>query len=365
MRIAFHLRSRPRACAPTFRSRVLALVVWLGAGGCGHLARAPTQLPNVALLSTGPGAEDRPALFLTAEPGSAQIGFVSSEVALELTGPAVLGRVPVRIEGPLSTQGYVAADQLSLRVQKRGRIRGTPAYVGPDDRVRVLGPDREAGRLRVEVSPRLGERALGRYEGSFPRSGLAVSRAPDAEAAPEPGVRYRVPALTAVPLFELPATGSAPDVAPIAELAPQPEPYEVSVVRVVEGWLAVRAGSGPYLIGWTHAPLLALPEAASPPGRASRSALAAGELPTRLAHEQGELRRVSPQTRVLFGSQLIGVFKTAGWARVQREYPGGFVDVFAAADDDVALRGVVRSVDLGPADVSERSTPAAARSPAP
>ncbi|MDB4971851.1 MAG: hypothetical protein JWN48_192 [Myxococcaceae bacterium] len=241
-------------------SCLLSLALLLSAG-CARVSTARGSLPTHALLA----ASDQPALFLGPEPGSAQIGYVSDEVTLVLSGEPTSGRVAVRIDGPLRTHGYVAAEQLSLRVQQRGRVRGTPAYLGPDDRVRVLGADSRPERLRVAVEPRLGERALGHYEGSYPAVGLSAAHAPGTAARPEPGLPYRVPANTVVQLFELPASSSAPAGPQVAELPAQPDAYEVAVVRAVEGWLAVRAGTGPYLIGWTPAALQALPARAPAP----------------------------------------------------------------------------------------------------
>ncbi|MEY4512685.1 MAG: hypothetical protein RLZZ450_4807 [Pseudomonadota bacterium] len=320
-------------------------------------------------------ADDRPSLFIRPEPDAALIGYVAEDVALELAGSIEQGRVPVRIEGALRARGYVAQELLRLRVQRRGRVRGTPVYLGPGDRVRVLGNEPGApDRLRVEVIARMGPRVLGRYEGSFPSVGLAA-RAPEASAeAPDPGIAYQVPAGLEVPLFELPGGPL------VAQLSAQPVLSEVRVISEQEGWLAVRAGSGPFLIGWTQVALhkvegvaaasLFLPTAGPSTSAAPAAATEATSspspadansrgVPARLINEPGQLRRVAAHSKVVFGEQVIGVFKTEGWARVIHTYDSGFADVFAAADNRLAIRGLMRTSDLLPvqAAMPEAATP--------
>jgi hypothetical protein len=316
--------------------------------GCAHL-------PSTMLVNAG----DQPALFLGSEASSAQIGYLSERVALQITGRTRAGRVPVRIEGALRTRGFVDARALALRVQRRGRVRGTPLYVGPDDVVLVTGS--EGKRLRVHAQARLRGQPLGNaFDGSYPREGLGAQPA-DADAqAPDPGAVYTVPANTAVPLFESPA-GAA-----ITELPALPEAYSVTVVNRSENWLAVRAGDGPYLIGWTTAPLVAetVPPITVPtPASDVLNATHGVSLPARLANEPGALKRVAAGTKIVFGEAVIGVLKSEGYARVVQAYEqAGYADVFVAADDDVALRGLVRTVDLSdPPSVSETATPVATR----
>ena len=374
---ALRLFARP----PEGALRLALLAVAILSGGCAGMRRSQA-LPQRALLA----ASEQPSLFLGPEPDAAQIGYVGPQVVLELTGEPALGRVPVRIDGPLRARGYVAVDQLQLRVQRRGRIRGAPVYVGPGDLVHVLGPDDAPGRLRVRAVPRLGGQPLPAHEGSFPSEGLAENPAPENAAAPDPGTLYRVPAQTPLPLSEAPKTE------PFATLAAQPQAYEVRVVGAVDRWLAVRAGDGPYLIGWTETALLPgvpgasaasspLPPLASTPATALPAQPTAGApasttdaVPARLLKDVGELRGVVAGAQLRFGAQVIGVFKRAGWARVLRVYDAGLVDAFVAVDDGLSLRGLLRTVDLVPtaapavrppaepaAPVSERSTPAATR----
>jgi hypothetical protein len=125
------------------------------------------------------------------------------------------------------------------------------------------------------------------------------------------------------------------------------------------------------LIGWTQAALVPVPgseplPAVAPEPAPGQLTQAAGDavVPARIARETGELRRVVAGAKISFGTQVIGVLKQQGWARVLRVYDAGMVDAFVAVDDGLALRGLVRSVDLLPAQptaVNERSTEAAAR----
>ena len=357
---------------------MLRALVGLGlvlAVGCAGTPRRESALPTQVLLLPSEG----PSLFLGAGPDAAQIGFVTHSVALEPTGAPQLGRVPVRIDGPLRARGYVAAERVGLRVLRRGRIRGTPVYVAPDNLVQLVGPDREPGRLRVRALPALAEQPSVPYEGSYPREGLAASAAPADALAPDPGTRYRVPAQTELTLFEAPLR------ARVATLAPAAQDYELRVLNTTPGWLAVRVGSGPFLIGWTQAALVPVPASEPQPAAPAeepglvRLTQAAGDaaVPARIARETGELRRVVAGAKITFGTQVIGVLKQQGWARVLHVYDAGMVDAFVAVDDGLALRGLVRSVDLLPAEptppaaggaspdaqpaVSERSTGAAAR----
>ncbi|MET0287806.1 MAG: hypothetical protein ABW352_25180, partial [Polyangiales bacterium] len=208
------------------------------------LCTSCAHLPSQVLIEAG----DQPALFLGSEASSAQIGYLSRRVAVQVIGRVREGRVPVRIDGALRARGYVDQRVLALRVQRRGRLRGTPVYVAPDDVVLVTGS--EGTRLRVSAQAKLHGQPFGpRYDGSYPSEGLAAQSAPREAPRPDPGSAYTVPANTVVPLFDAPGAGA------VGELPAQQEAYTVEVVNRTEGWLALRAGEGPYLIGWTSAAL--------------------------------------------------------------------------------------------------------------
>ena len=283
-------------------------------------------------------ASERPALFLGVEPDAPMFGFVSNSIEVLVSGPAEAGRVPVRIDGPLRVKAFVPEELLMLRVQRRGRVRGTPTYVGPNDLVRPLGDAAEAERLRVSVAPRIAGRLLGPYEGTYPRSGLAGSSAPQGAEPPASGAVHELAAGQPLQLFD------APNGTLVVEVPAQAVPLRVTVVQDDEGWHAVRVGDGPYLIGYTRAPLTPVSDSEPPAPKAQGEAL-----PAQLTREGGALKRVAADTRVLFNDQVVAVFKESGWARVLAEYPEGVVDVFAAVDDRVAVRGLVPAASLSDA----------------
>jgi hypothetical protein len=121
------------------------------------------------------------------------------------------------------------------------------------------------------------------------------------------------------------------------------------------------------LIGWTNLPLsannaLAQLDVAAPKSNDALAAVNGVSLPARLANEPGELKRVAAGTKIVFGDAVIGVLKREGYARVVRAYDeAGYADVFVAVDDAVALRGLVRAVDLRDADANGTASPQAAR----
>jgi hypothetical protein len=302
-------------------------------------ATSPAQLPAAMLVDVG----DQPALFLGAASDAPSIAFLSSDVPLIITGAVEQGRVPVRVDAAIRTRGYVPSDRLALRVQRRGQLRGAPVYLGPDDLVQPLGAGESARRVRVRATVRVGDAQLGPFEGSYPALGLAAQRAPSGAEPPDPGQRLWVPAGLALELFD------APDGARVLQLPAQTQPYEVRLLTRRERWLAVRVGRGPYAIGWTASLTPEAPgqlQQAEPPASSAATNGNTSALPARIASEAGPLKRVAAGAKIGFGEQVIGVFKQPGWARVLTVYQGGFADVFAAADDQVAIRGLVRLSDL-------------------
>jgi hypothetical protein len=322
------------------RTRVLVLGFALTATSCTHSARpASTGVEPAATdgesslrearLVTG---SDRPVLFAGTESDAPVFGFIASDTEVLVTGPAQNGRVPVRIDGALRVKAFVPEELLAMRVQRRGRVRGTPTYVGPNDVLHVLGPASEPGRLRVRVAPRVGNKRIGPFEGTYPIEGLAAQKAPTAAEQPAPGTAHVLPPGRALSLFDAPGGSAA------VEIPPQAAPLSVMVIADEQGWRAVRIGDGPYVIGYTQDPLT---QEIEPPAPAAPVERAPGAMPKQLQNEGGAAKRVAPETRVLFNEQVVAVFKAEGWARVLAEYPEGQVDVFAAADDGVAVRGLV------------------------
>jgi hypothetical protein len=281
---------------------------------------------------------EQPSLFLGPEPDAPRIAFLSGEQPVAVAGASEQGRVPVRVDGPLRTRGYVELEALRMRVQRRGRVRGAPVYLAPNDLVQVLGPSAEPRRVLVRSWPQLLGAKLAPFEGSYPLEGLASARAPLGSEGAPPGARYEIPSGRELQLHEQP---NGPRV---ATLPAQGEPFVVDVLNQQQDWFAVRAGEGPYLIGWAQLGDAKAVAAAAPNDGARRelgSEPVSGALPARIVAEPGELKRVPVGTKIMFAEKVIGVFKAPGWARVLRVYDAGFADVFAAVDDRVTVRGLV------------------------
>jgi hypothetical protein len=232
--------------------------------------------------------------------------------------------------------------RLAARVLMRGKVSGTPAYVGPNDLVGVRG-DAGGGNLRVEVAPWLGRAnamTLGPFVGEFPADRLAAEEVgPDAEP-PSPGEPATLPVGAEVPVYDRPGG------AVVATLPALDPPLTVVVVRDRGEWKGVRVGVGPYLVGYMNAaltPAASAPEAGGVVGDAAR----AGAMPERLAAEADRpLWSVPARTRIRFDGRTVAILAEDGWAREMNRYDTGEVDVFVAVNDEVAVRGMVRAADL-------------------
>jgi hypothetical protein len=77
---------------------------------------------------------------------------------------------------------------------------------------------------------------------------------------------------------------------------------------------------------------------------------AAGALPARISEESAHpLFRVSAGTEVIFNGRVIARLTQPGWARQMNRYDAyEQADVFVAVDDNVAVRGLVRTSALAP-----------------
>lgn len=308
--------------------------------GSSPTAGPPKSAPvvrRVMLLAPS----DEPAFFAGPAPDAPAVGFGSAEAKLVLRGPAEHGRVPVRVHGRVTLEAYVPERLLELRVQTTEFVRGTPVLVAPGDRVRVLGPADEPGHVRVSVQPRLGEERLGPFEGSLPSSSLAANEPSPGAALPEPGMLYRVPPGVALPLYD------QPEGELIALLPIQGQGHEVSVTAVQGNWFSVRAGTGPYLVGHTNEPLTLVgkpAEAARP--NAAPAQPARGALPPDVAEVPGELKQLPAGAKLTFRGKPLATLRSPGWARVIANYPDGTSEVIAAADEQVTVRGLVRTDEL-------------------
>lgn len=329
-------------------SYLLALSSLLCACGAAQNQRLPV---TSAFLNA---KADQPALFLGSEPDSPAFGYAQGAVVTPL-GPVRDGRVPVRIEGPLRVEANVPVEQLAVRVQRRGRLRGTPVYLAPGDRLKLVGHGEKPGRVTALAVPMLEGRPLGRFQGSYPAAGLAGDLPKPDAPLPEAGTPFVLPAGSPLTLCD------APRGKPVATVGPFPFEAQVAVLSSEGGWSAIRIGSGPSLVGYTDTKLTPLPEGVAPAASSSLQAKVHNPLllPARLNGEPGPVKRVRAGTRVSFNEHVVAVFEQDGWARVIAQYPDGQVDVIAAIDDEVTVRGLVPFDSLLDPDRLPKPTPPA------
>jgi hypothetical protein len=282
---------------------------------------------------------DAPVLFLGPEPDAPAIGYGSRDLAVRILASEQNGRVAVETAGPIVLSAHVPSELLTLRAQRRGRLRGSPVYVGPNDRVRLLGRAPEADRVRLSATPVIAGVGSTPFEGTYPAVGVSGLPAPGYAEPPEPGVPHELPAGTRLVLR------AAPSGPVVAELGAQPLPVPVSVVRSEGGFKAVRVGEGPYLVGYTDARLV---PASVPAAQASTETQEDDTLPARLRREPGALLRVRRGAELIFNERVIGRVREDGWARLIRRYPEG-----VSVDDTLAVRALVKSTFLTPARAPE------------
>lgn len=295
----------------------------------------PEGWPQVLVVTAGEG----PALFLGPESDSPGIGYISPGTRVRLDGPPQNGRVPVTIAGGLSARGWIPLGRVGAYTSQRGRIDGTPTYVGVGDLVGLL--ERTSGGFRVQIAPWLGRAEndrLGPWTAELPADWLTDQRPAAGDTELNPGTNKRLPAGREVPVFDRP-NGRV-----IATIPASDPPQTVVVLRERGGWSGVRAGVGPYLVGYVQGELEdadAAPRATWAPEQAAE-----GGMPARIAEEEGPLHRVAAGTRVRFLDRVIGRLRGEGWARELSRVSDGRVDVYLAVDDATAIRGLVRERDL-------------------
>jgi hypothetical protein len=304
---------------------------------------------------------------------SPAIGYVSSGVPVRIGRAPAGDRVYVMVDGPLKVRGWLSIARLAARVQQKGRVRGTPTYVAPNDLVGVRGSAGD-GIMRIEVRPWLGQAnapALGPFLGEYPMDRLGAEEVTgEAAAGPDPGEPRSLPAGQEVPVYDRPNGEVA------ATLPALDPPLVVELVAARGEWSAIRVGTGPFLIGYTNVELAA---AEALPTRPDTLSATGDGIPERLAAEDTRpLWKVPAGTRLRFDDSVIAIFEQDGWAREMNRYDTGEVDVFVAIDNTVAIRGMARADDLvaiegqdgggeqqGQEEEEEEQAPAPAPAPTP
>lgn len=311
-------------------------------------ARTPSASRWPSTLAFTAPMDAEPDLFLGAGEQAPAVGYLAAGTVLEVRHAPEGNRIAVRTRGSLRADAHVPRDRIGARVQRRGKLRNAPVYFGPNDVIRVLeaaGDNRMRVRAHVQLRP-AGPR-LGPFEGTYPTIGLAGSPAPADAAPPEPGTVHALPANTQMPLYTKPDT-ETPVVATLPALDP---PLRVAVVAHQEDWWAIRAGTGPYVVGYVKGALEpvneTLPEATStlPIPDASEEGV-----PSLLREHQGTLLRVASGATISFNGHSIATLGKRGYARELARHGGERIDAFVAVDDSVAVRGLLPTDQVSPAE---------------
>ncbi len=313
--------------------------------------------------------DDGPALFRRSGPDAAPVAWVAGGEALRPRGAVRGGRVRAVIDGGLRLRGWIAIDRLEAVVLRRGRLRGTPVFLSPGDRVRLRAA---RGRLAtLEAAARLGHPSLeltAPFRGELPLSRLGAQPAGVA-AGPTSGAPVLVRGAARL--------HASPD-GPVVYALPALEPALVATVLRDEGaWVGVRLGVGPYLVGYLPRAALAMreapaskqsiaPEVLDPWRRGASPApsesgvrdpwserAAPGPqrgLPPRLRDAVVRpVWRVAAGARVEVEGATVAVFTAEGWA-VELERDGERVRILGAVDESATVIGVVPASALRAAD---------------
>ena len=195
---------------------------------------APTGWPAI-LVSTGGRA---PALFAGAEEAAPAFGHLGDGVRVRVEGPIQGQRVPVTVGGGLVVHAWAQVNRLAAFTSRRGRVEGTPIYVGIDDPVSLVGRENDT-TYRIIVRPRLGrpevDDTLVGYAATLGTDWIGEGDGSTADTGLNPGEFMRLPAGQEVPLYDRPG-GTV-----VARLPPLDPPLTVVVLRARDG--AVRWNS--------------------------------------------------------------------------------------------------------------------------
>jgi hypothetical protein len=342
-------------------TRILASSLLLSA--CGWLrstedaARADAELDDAlakrALLLADTEA---PLLFLTSDHDAPAFGFANAEAKLVARpDPVENGRIAVRILGRLHVEGYVPDGSVELYVQKTSLLAGSAVVLRAGDRVGLVGPRNDAVEHEVLVRVPVGGTVLGPYRGRVPADLLAATRPKEPQVLTG-GTTYQLPAGAALPIFSE-SRGQLVTLVP-----PLKRDLTLAVVGGEEDWPRVRVGSGPCLEGFTNVPLRLLGQVArpAPASRAPRVLPSRGQVPWRIARTPGPLLLVSAGTQLRFRGRIVATFRAEGWARALSSLDQAEVELLAAVDDHVTVRGVAptRSITQVEESVFQLAPPA-------
>lgn len=283
-----------------------------------------------------------PALFAGPDEQAPAFGHLGPGVRVRIEGPVQGQRVPVTVGGSMVVHAWAQVNRLASTATQRGRVEGTPTYVGIGDPVSLLSQNGD-GSWRVVVRPRLGrsevDDGLVGYSASLPADWVSAEPNDVADTGLNAGEPRLTPAGQELVLYD------RPDGAVVARIPPLDPPLTVVVLRERDGWSGVRVGVGPYLVGYLHAELT--PSTIEAIGVKPVRPTSDG-IPSRVASETGNLFRVVAGTHVSFYGEDVATLRRAAYARELSPRQGEEADVYIAVDDGVAIRGVVPVSALTP-----------------
>lgn len=285
-----------------------------------------------------------PALYAGPEDAAPAFGHLGDGARVRVEGPPSGQRIPVTVGGGMVVRAWAQLNRLAAFTTRRGRVDGTPVYVGVGDPVSILGRQ-DDGSYRVIVRPRLGrpeiDDTLVGYAATMAADWLNEGSGETVDEGLTPGEPMRLPPGQETLLYDRPG-GSV-----VARLPALDPPLTVVVLRRREGWSGVRIGVGPFLAGYVQAELA--PSTMEAVGERPRRSATEG-IPRRIAAETGPLHRVRAGTRVRFYGEEVATLRRDGWARELSPRQGNEADVYVAVDDGVAIRGVVPVSALTPVE---------------
>jgi hypothetical protein len=356
-------RSSAKGPAAGVRSPLGLVGATLLAGGlllasCGwrRSAEDAADVDPDAALAEGAlllGASKAPVFFLTSEPNAPALGFGDQNAKLIVRDdPSENGRTPVRVLGRLHLEAYVPDGLLEQRAKQDLTLEGTAIVLRAGDRVGLLAPRSEAEERRVVTWVPIAKVLLGPFGGTLPAD-MLTSKKPERRSALPRGIAYRLPAFLPLPIYDAPR-GDLMSLVP-----PQPEDLQVAVLELQQNWFLVRVGRGPYLQGYTNAPLTLLGNQAKLHALPKERPSPGAQVPWRIAQSQGPLMRVAAGTQLRFQGRIVATFRNTGWARALSALDQSDVEVLAAVDEAITVRGVAPRAALTPLDESSFKLPPA------
>jgi hypothetical protein len=162
------------------------------------------------------------------------------------------------------------------------------------------------------------------------------------------GIAYQLPAGQALPIYN----GFRGEL--LTLVPPLKTDLAVTVMGTEGSWFRVRVGSGPCIEGFTDTALRLLGQNARPVPAAKppRMRTSRGQVPWRIAQTPGPLLLVNAGTQLRFRGRIVATLRREGWARAlssleeargsaREQNEEAQVEVLAAVDDQVTVRGVV------------------------